>query len=72
MIQGGRQGTTSARRTFGARPITRAALLLLIAGVLMAALIGQQRGDRPAAGPTPSRMSGAPVVSLAPKSSPSG
>jgi hypothetical protein len=60
------------RRTFGARPITRAALLVLITGVLLAALLGQLRSRPEAPGPAPSRMSGTSVVSQAPKSSPSG
>jgi hypothetical protein len=61
-----------ARRTFGARPITRAALLLLIVSVLLAALIGHLRGGRASPGPAPSRMPETSVVSPAPKSSPSG
>ena len=52
-------GRPPARRTFGARPLTRAALLLLVAGVLLAALLGQLTGrDRSTA---PARPAG-PVV----------
>jgi hypothetical protein len=41
------------RRTFGSRPVTRAALVLLVAGVLLAALIQQWSGHASQPPPAP-------------------
>jgi hypothetical protein len=54
------------RRTFGSRPVTRAALVLLVTGVLVAAWIQQRSGsDEP---PAPSPTATASTTSTAPAS----
>jgi hypothetical protein len=60
------------RRTFGARLITRAALVLLVAGVLLTALIGRLTDAERMTTPAPSPATSASVAPSAPKSSPSG
>jgi hypothetical protein len=47
----GRSQRPPARRTFGARPLTRLALILLVSGVVLAALAGRLAHRESSTGP---------------------